>query len=216
MNDGPVLILADLALDGDYGLWLRLDPCRIEDAAINEAVSNSILAYVAPVLAKSSGVSGKVTVAVDRAFVPITASGPLSLDGAMALAERRLQARPARRRADLDHRPAVPDLKLDQAMFVKVANGRVQQNGLSIPIGGNGLRVAIDGSVGFDETLDLKATIPLDRQVPGPRPEARQGRSAGPTRRRCRSGGHSPAPPSTEGPERRPPRTPPRPSARSD
>jgi translocation and assembly module TamB len=62
---------------------------------------------------------------------------------------------------------AAPDIKLDQAMTFKVADGRVTQSGLNIPIGGNGLRVAIEGSVGFDETLDLKATSKLSAKALG-------------------------------------------------
>jgi hypothetical protein len=52
-------------------------------------------------------------------------------------------------------------------MTFKVADGRVTQSGLNIPIGGNGLRVAIEGSVGFDETLDLKATSKLSAKALG-------------------------------------------------
>jgi translocation and assembly module TamB len=167
MNDGPVSIVADLALDGDQAVWLRLGNSKIDGAAINEAVSNAILAYVAPVLAKSSGVSGKVAVAIDGAFVPITASGPLSLDGALALQSVVFNPGPlGSELIALTGREAT-DLKLDQGMFVKVRNGRVQQNGLSIPLGGNGLVVALDGSVGFDKTLDLKATIPLTPRALG-------------------------------------------------
>ena len=79
---------------------------RIDGAAINEAVSNSILAYVAPVLARSSEVTGKVTVAVNKGGrCRSPATGPMTLDGAMAFQNVGLPPRPARRRADLDHRP---------------------------------------------------------------------------------------------------------------
>ena len=160
MNDGPMLLQAHLRLDEAFGLWLQLEPSGIDKASINEAVSNSVLAYVAPVLAKSTKVTGKVSVAINAGSVPITATGPMSLDGAVVLQDVLCDPGPiGSELTALAGRPAAT-IKLDQTMIVKVANGRVDQTGLSIPIGG-GSAVALNGSVGFDETLDLKATIPL-------------------------------------------------------
>ena len=166
MNDGPVHINADLVLDAANGAWLRLAPSQIEGAAINEAVSNSILAYVAPVLARSSEVSGKLTVALNKAMVPITADGKLQLDGALAL--QNVVCKPGPLGAELTSITgrAAPTLKLDQTMNVEVVDGRVHQSGLSIPLGG-GAKVAIDGSVGFDQTLDLTARVPLTARLAG-------------------------------------------------
>ena len=176
MNDGPVVIQGELAFDDDYGLWLRLGPSRVDNATINEAVSNSILAYAAPVMAKSSQVTGKVTVAVTKAMVPITAGGPLSLEGAMALQNAVFNPGPLGAELTSITGQAAPKLRIDQGMNIQVLNRRVNQTGLVVPIGGDGFRVAIDGSVGFDETLDLKADDLADREGPGPRPEVQQGR----------------------------------------
>jgi translocation and assembly module TamB len=167
LNDGPMIIQSRLIFDNDYGLWLRLDPCRVDDAVINEAVSNSVLAFAAPVLAKSSSVSGKTTVVINKGMVPITGTGPMSLDGAMAFKNVVFKPGPIANELTTITGQAAPDLKLDQTMTFKVADGRVTQSGLNIPIGGNGLRVAIDGSVGFDETLDLKATSRLSARALG-------------------------------------------------
>jgi hypothetical protein len=167
MNDGPMIIQAKLAFDNDYGLWLRLDPSRVDNAAINEAVSNAVLAYAAPVLAKSSAVSGKASVIINKGQIPITANGSMTLDGVMGFHNVIFKPGPiAAELTAITGQPA-PDLKLDQLMNFKVADGRVTQTGLNIPIGGNGLRVAIDGSVGFDNTLDLKATSRLSARALG-------------------------------------------------
>jgi translocation and assembly module TamB len=167
LNDGGMIIQSKLAFDADYGLWLRLDPSRVDDAVINEAVSNAVLAYAAPVLAKSSGVTGKVTVVINKGQVPITATGQLTLDGAMAFHNVIFKPGPMAAELTTITGQAAPDIKLDQTMIYKVADGRVTQTGLNIPIGGNGLRVAIEGSVGFDETLDLKATSRLSAKALG-------------------------------------------------
>ncbi len=167
MNDGPVLIVADLAPDAEGGIWLRLGASKIEGATINQEVSDSILTYVAPVLAKSSQVSGKVTVAIDRAFVPITATGSMALDGAMAFQDVLFNPGPLASEINSMTGQAMHEIRLNEAMFLKVADGRVEQHGLSIPVGGDGLKVAIDGSVGFDKTLDLKASVPLTGKALG-------------------------------------------------
>ena len=166
MNDGPVMIRADLALDDAYGLRLRLGLSRIDGAAINEAVSNSILAYVAPVLARSSSVSGKVTVAIKEGSVPITAAGPLALDGVLVFQNVICDPGPLGSELTSITGRGAPKLRLDQSIAVQVANGRVKQSGLSIPLNGNA-KVAIEGSVGFDESLDLKATVPLSARALG-------------------------------------------------
>jgi translocation and assembly module TamB len=167
LNDGPMIVQAKLAFDNDYGLWLRLDPCRVDNAVINEAVSNSLLAYAAPVLARSSGVSGQATVVVNKGVIPLTATGPVTVDGAMAFHNVIFKSGPMAAELATITGQAAPDLRLDQTMIYKVADGRVTQSGLNIPIGGNGLRVAIDGSVGFDDTLDLKATSRLSAKALG-------------------------------------------------
>ena len=167
INGGPTSIIADLAFDDDYGVLMRIGAARIDGAAINEAVSRSLLTYVAPVMAKSSTVGGKVSMAVDRAFVPITAKSPLALDGALVFQGVTFQPGPLASELNAMTGQAMHVIRLDESMVVKVADGRVRQTGLTIPVGGNGLVIAIDGSVGFDETLDLRATAPLTAKALG-------------------------------------------------
>ena len=181
MNGGPVAIVADLALDAEGGVWMRLGSLKVDGAAINKEVSDALLAYVAPVMAKSSQVSGKVTVAIDRAFVPITATGPLAMDGAMAFQDVLFTPGPLATELNSLTGQAMHDIRLNESMLIKVVDGRVQQHGLTIPVGGNGLKVAIDGSVGFDETLDLQATVPLTPKALGLAAIPGQDAATGPT-----------------------------------
>ena len=167
LNGGPVSIEADLAMDGEGGAWLRLGASKIDGAEINKECSDAILSYVAPVLAGSSSVAGKVTMTIVRAFVPITATGPLSLNGAIAFQGVTFQPGPLVSELTSIAGRGATALRLDEAMFIGIADRRVYQKGLTIPIGGDGVKVAIDGSVGFDETLDLKATVPLTAKALG-------------------------------------------------
>ena len=50
-------------------------------------------------------------------------------------------------------------MKLDDPVVWTIADGRVNQKGLAIPIGKS--KIEIVGSVGFDKTLDLTARVPI-------------------------------------------------------
>ncbi len=162
VNGGPALIQGDLALDDAGGVWLRLNASRVDGAAINDAVSDALLAYVAPILARATEVNGKVSVAIpDRgAALPITAKGPARLDGSIVFQDVRFRPGPlAAQVFGLTGQPA-PSLTISEPLQLQVADGRVRQSGLSIPLPG-GSKLAFDGSVGFDRTLDARASIPL-------------------------------------------------------
>jgi translocation and assembly module TamB len=49
-------------------------------------------------------------------------------------------------------------VQLQESVALEVAQGRVNQRGLSIPLGRDA-RVELDGSVGFDQTLALRARL---------------------------------------------------------
>jgi translocation and assembly module TamB len=168
LNDGATLIQARLLLEGPDGLGIALDPgTKIDGAAINDAVSSSVLAFVAPVLSQATAVSGRLSLAIDRGHVPITGTVPLELFGTLSLQDLAFRPGPmAAQVVGLSGRSA-PGLTLQETLQVAVANGRVRQQGLSIPLGRDA-KVGIDGSVGFDETLDLRADVPiLARMITG-------------------------------------------------
>ncbi len=164
-NGGPLTIHANLALDDAEGVWLRLLPgTRIDGAEINDAVSSSVLAFVAPVLSEATHVNGKVSVVLSRAMLPITAKGSAVIDGQVTFQDVQFLAGPLGAQvASLVGQPS-PKLVLHQPMQLQVADGRVKQSGLSIPIPG-GVKVDLDGSVGFDKTLDLRASVPLSARM---------------------------------------------------
>jgi len=172
INDGPTLINANLGLDDANGLWLRLDRSRIEGAAIDDAVSEALISYMAPVLSKATEVNGKLIVVLDdkAADLPITATGPARVDGVVAFQDVQFRPGPlAAQVLSLTGRPA-PKLALTQPVRLQVADRQVKTSGMSIAIGG-GSKVDFDGAVGFDQTLNCRATIPLTASMlgrPGP------------------------------------------------
>src|SRR5206468_2780785 len=57
-------------------------------------------------------------------------------------------------------------LRLHQPIQLAVANRRVHQSGLEIPLNGQ-TKIVIKGSVGFDQTLALRAEVPLNKALLG-------------------------------------------------
>ncbi len=60
-------------------------------------------------------------------------------------------------------RPARPTLRLDQPVVLAIHDRKVYQQGLSIPLG-HVARVEMEGTVGFDKTLDLRVSVPLAQE----------------------------------------------------
>ncbi len=170
VNTGLALIRGRLALDDDLGLWLKLDGSRVDDAAIDDAVSTALLSFVAPVLNEATGVTGKVSFVISDkgAEIPLTAkSGSARLDGVMAFND--VVCKPGPFAAEVLALTGRPDLKLAiaQPLALSVADGRVRQSGLSIPLGNAGARLGFEGSVGFDQTVDARATVPITASMLG-------------------------------------------------
>lgn len=172
LNEGHIRLEPELDRSGPDGPTLRLGKnSTIRDAKINDEVSRRVLAYVAPVLEDATTVTGRVSVDLDHAEIPLTAgrSRATRLEGAVvfsevefapgALADQMLQA--AGRR---DAR-----LRLDQPVTLTIADGRVNQRGLSVPIGGL-TRVDVEGWVGFDRRMSLKASLPVTPAMLGDNP----------------------------------------------
>ena len=161
LNDGPVAIAADLLVDDPNALWLRVSQgSKVDGAAINEAVSHDILSYIAPVLSESSQVRGKVSLAIDGAVVPLIGPGLTRAEGQARFDQVIFQPGAFATEVFGLTGLAPPRMTLDQTLKILVADGRVTQSGLSIGVGGDA-KINIDGSVGLDRTLALRAALPI-------------------------------------------------------
>ncbi|WP_165246447.1 hypothetical protein [Paludisphaera soli] len=174
LNGGRMEIAADLMVDDPDALWLRMaEGTRIEGAAINKAVSDDVLSYIAPVLAKSSNVSGQVSLTVAGAAIPLMGDGALRVDGQLVFQDVVFQPGPfGSELLALTGRPE-RKLTLQQPLQLQIADGRVRQSGLTFPLGDD-LTAKLDGSVGFDKTLAMRATVPITPQMLGGNAVARE------------------------------------------
>lgn len=167
LNGGKLEIGADLFLDDPAALWLRLAKgTKIEGAAINQAVSNDVLSYIAPVLAKASNISGTVSLTIDGAAIPVLGDGGLRVDGQLVFQDVVFQPGPFATEIVALTGNTAPKMTLHEPLQLQIADGRVRQSGLTIPLA-NDMRAKIDGSVGFDKTLALRAVVPVTARMLG-------------------------------------------------
>ncbi|WZO99265.1 hypothetical protein EP7_000864 [Isosphaeraceae bacterium EP7] len=167
VNEGPAAIDADLYLDDPEGLWLRLAKgTKIDGAVINETVSNDVLSYIAPVLSKASKVTGKVSLTIEDAAIPMIGEGALRVDGQLVFQDVVFQPGPFGAEIFSLSGKVVPKMTLHQPLQLQIADGRVRQSGLSIPLSETA-KANLEGSVGFDKTLSMKAMIPVTAQMMG-------------------------------------------------
>jgi translocation and assembly module TamB len=172
MNGGKVDLLPGLDVDEARGIALTLAKgSALDGVVINDEVSRAVLSYVAPVLDKATHVNGKVAMTVDGADIPLASCPPdrrLNLTGQLVFQDVVFAPGPfAEEVLTLAGPKTARGVRLHQPVQLAVADGRVIQKGLEVPIA-QGSKVALEGSVGFDQTLDLKASVPLTKALLGP------------------------------------------------
>lgn len=173
LNEGHVRLEPEILMADSRGEpVLRLGKnSTIRDARINDEVSRRVLAFVAPILEGTTRASGLVSVDLDRAEIPL---GPgraraAQVDGSVVFAD--VAFAPGPLAADLlgaiGRREAT--LRLDRPVTLTIADGRVNQSGLAIPLG-DLTRVELAGWVDFDRNLDLTASLPVTPALLGNNP----------------------------------------------
>jgi hypothetical protein len=166
LNEGRLRIVPELVGDPMSGaMSVRLDHrTTLETASVNDEVSRRVLSFVVPTLADATRVHGVVSLAIDRAEVPLLGDGATMAEGQMVF--RDVEFLPGPLANELlavvggsanGNRPA---LRLDQPVVLSISDGAVRQRGLSIPLG-NVASIDMEGSVTFDKKLDLRVSVPL-------------------------------------------------------
>lgn len=170
LNGGRVDLRPELAIDDPAGLTLRLAAgSGVTDAEINDEVSLRVLSYVAPILHEATRVQGHLSAVADRAEFPIGGAEGRSarVDGRITFREVTYGPGPlVQQLITLVGKGAVPALRLDETIEVSVADGRVTQKGLAVSVTDE-IRIALDGTVGFDGSLALRAGVPVTAAMLG-------------------------------------------------
>ncbi|WP_435005698.1 hypothetical protein P12x_003505 [Tundrisphaera lichenicola] len=169
INEGHIRLEPEIDLDAPGGPILRLAKnSAIREARINDEVSRRVLAFVAPILDQATRARGLVSVDLDHAEFPI---GPgrgqeVKVEGAVVFED--VEFAPGPLANDLLSAIGRRDagLKLDRPVTLTIADGRVNQRGMSIPIG-ELTRIEMAGWVDFDRNLAITATVPVTSAMLG-------------------------------------------------
>jgi hypothetical protein len=174
LNEGRIHVEPVVDLEGAGGPVVRLgSESRLTDATVNEHVSRRVLSYVAPVLDQATRASGRVSVEIEEATIPIGGDPARHADvkGKVVFQDVEFAPGPLTREMVALVAPAKQPgtLRLAEPVFLTIADGRVNQRGLAIPIG-DVTRVEVEGWVDFQKNLNLVATLPVTPAMFGNRP----------------------------------------------
>jgi hypothetical protein len=176
VGEGQLTVTPNIRLDPPPPeLTLQRGPL-ITNVRISPEVSNSMLKFVAPVLAGATQSEGLFSMALEGARVPLDvpkradASGQLTVHAVrvvpgpiaqqwIGLAQQ-IEALATRRDPASGNRRQVTLLSVkDQQVDFRVIDGRVYHQNMEFQVGDVMLRS--QGSVGFDETVALTLTVPI-------------------------------------------------------
>ena len=164
LNGGDLHLLSRLDLGGKEGATLVLEKgSSLRDAAINDEVSRRVLSFVAPILDQATRASGRVSMTIDRAEFPIASDigRKANVTGSMIFQDVEFAPGPlARQLIGFVSRNEPVSIHLDEPVLLSIADGRVNQRGLAIPLG-KVARVEVEGWVDFDKNLNLTASFPI-------------------------------------------------------
>ncbi|HWE40492.1 MAG TPA: hypothetical protein VG406_28350 [Isosphaeraceae bacterium] len=163
--NGGTLRVEPTVRKAESGDWvLSLGPgTALDGAEVNDEVSRRVLSFAAPVLQQATRVHGRVSAGVDRAEIPLAsdARNKAVVEGRVVF--RDVEFAPGPLGADLLDllgRDPSATLRLDRPVVLSIADGKVRQRGLAIPIA-NLTEVELEGTVDFDRNLAMTATVPV-------------------------------------------------------
>ncbi len=133
-------------------------------AIVNDEVSHRVLSFAAPVLDGATRVDGRISVNLTEAVLPILAApdARARVEGDVVFDEVRFMPGPLiDQLLSLLRLERKPLLVLRDSISVRVADRKVYQEGLVIPVG-RLATIGLDGSVDFDKNLDLIARIAME------------------------------------------------------
>lgn len=164
INGGRVELYPEFLRDDLGGLVLRLGPgSRIDNAAVNDEVSQRVLAFVVPTLSNSTRVHGFVSAEFDTAEFPLSGQEDRFTDVQGRVVFRDVEFIPglfARAILSILQLTRNGPMRLDQPVVLAIHDGKVHQRGLSLPLW-DIARITMEGTVGFDRTLNLNMSVPL-------------------------------------------------------
>jgi hypothetical protein len=176
----PISIRATLANNAaGLGEW-TLEPVQLlKHAELEQTVAREVLAYIVPVLADATRTSGRFSLRIDGARLPVGQPAAGELSGMLSMHEVVLGPGPLVENVfrSVPALPPPPTIRIadESNIEFQLAEGRVWHDGLEfgVPLVKPGQRLDVQsrGSVGLeDRSLDITLTLPIPADLPQDRP----------------------------------------------
>jgi translocation and assembly module TamB len=161
VNHGVVVVEPKIVHTADGWVLELGSQTRVDGMEVNEDVSNRLLAYVAPVLAEATRVRGRFSARVIDAVIPLDAPDLAEVTARAAFDD--VQFAPGPLAMTVLGMTSLRDatLSLDQPIEFAVSDRKVYTRGLEVPIVGEGIKLTLDGAVGFDRRVALTFSLPF-------------------------------------------------------
>ena len=178
----PINVQARLAPspDGTRSEWTVAPVQLLADARLEPAVAQGVLAYIAPVMAGATRTSGRFSLRINSATLPVGAAEGGHVSGVLAMHAVDLGPGPLAQRAieSLPFNLPVPQsIRIADESHVEfqLADRRMAHKGLAfgVPLAKPSQRLDIrsSGSVGLDDkTLNIKLELPIPADLPQDKP----------------------------------------------
>jgi translocation and assembly module TamB len=161
LNGGSLRLVPEIVTADEGRLFLRLtEGTSIHNAAVNEELSHRVLAYVAPVLDRTSRISGSVSASIREAVIPLEPDprDEVVLEGEVVFEDVAFAPGPLMMQVYQALRMTPRTLRLDQPVQVSIRDGLIHERGFSLPLG-DVARIEMAGTVGFDRSLALLGRV---------------------------------------------------------
>ncbi|MCE9560521.1 MAG: hypothetical protein K8U57_00570 [Planctomycetes bacterium] len=139
----------------------------VDNAKLTPAVLAGALGHAIPVASNSSTAEGEISVKLDENHIPLADPRQATIKGTLVIHKATMTASPFVTEVAklLGAANGTMTLANEQSVPVRIERGRVYHENLNIKVGG--YIVKTTGSVGFDNTLDMVADVPIPGGLPG-------------------------------------------------
>jgi hypothetical protein len=138
----------------------------VDHAKLTPAACASAVGYALPAVANAGKAEGEISFRLDEGRVPLGDTQKATVKGALVVHKATLAGGPVLTEVAklLGDRDGAMTLANEQTVPVRIENGRVHHENLTLKIGA--YLVKTTGSVGFDGGLDLVADVPIPGGLP--------------------------------------------------
>ncbi len=163
---GKVTLAPTVKLDPAPGVLALAKGPVVEHAKLTPQATSGALGYALPAFANATQAEGELSATIDDNRIPLADATQATLKGTLVIHKAQVGAGPvvAELAKLLGATTTTMTLATDTSVPVQVANARVYHQNFTFKISGTTLHT--NGSVGFDNTLDLVVDVPLPKDLP--------------------------------------------------